>query len=251
MSIASILKFDRVSCTAQPPYEQDLAGVSLALGPGDLGVVLVPPGTARLPLADLAEGLLIPDAGRVAFEEEDWLEWTPDDAAAARSRIGRVFETRGWISNLDVDENITLAQRHHTSRPVAELEQEAAALARGFGLTELPRVRPAVLRSAVLRRAEWVRAFLGAPALILLEFPLREVYVDALDGLVLAVQAARARGAAVLWLGDSSGDGARAAALPGAQVWTLSGARLLRTGAEQNPAAPAPAAGFASPAAEH
>ena len=227
MTPSSILKFNRVSYAAQPPYEQDLSEVSLELAAGAVGVVLVPSGAARLPLADLAEGLLAPDAGSVALDGEDWLDLTPDDAAAARSRIGRVFETRGWISNLDVDENITLAQRHHTLRPPVELDQEAEALARGFGLTELPRVRPATLKGAVLRRAEWVRAFLGAPALILLEFPMREVYADAMDGLLQAVQAARARGAAVLWIGEASGDSARAAALPAAQVWKLEGASLI------------------------
>ncbi|MCX6995842.1 MAG: ATP-binding cassette domain-containing protein [Kiritimatiellaeota bacterium] len=227
MTSAAVIKFDRVSCTAQPPYEQDLAEVSLALGPGELGVVLVPPGVARLPLADLAEGLLTPESGTVSLDGEDWRELTPDAAAAARSQIGRVFETRGWISNLDVDENITLAQRHHTLRPLAELDQEAEALARGFGLTELPRVRPATLKGAVLRRAEWVRAFLGAPTLILLEYPMRDVYTNDLDGLLRAVQAARERGAAVLWIGEASGDGGRAAGLPAAQVWTLEGARLI------------------------
>ena len=105
------------------------------------------------------------------FEDTDWEEMAADAAAAARGRIGRVFEVRGWISNLDVDENITLAQRHHTSRPLGEIEAEALALAQQFGLADLPRLRPAMLRAGELRRAAWIRALLGAPTLILLEHP--------------------------------------------------------------------------------
>ena len=161
-------------------------------------------GLARLPFADVAEGLVEPDAGRVAFLGEDWRMMPPNRSAERRGKIGRVFETHAWISNLDVDENITLAQRHHTARPEDEIVQEAEALVRQFGLGELPRVRPAVVRRSDLRRAEWARAFIGEPQLIILENPTKDVYVDALPGLVGAVKAARGRGAAVIWMTDDA-----------------------------------------------
>ena len=145
-----------------------------------------------------------PDAGRVAFLGEDWRTMPPNRSAERRGKIGRVFETHAWISNLDVDENITLAQRHHTARPEDEIAREAEALVRQFGLEDLPRVRPAVVRRSDLRRAEWVRAFIGEPQLIILENPTKDVYMDALPGLVGAVKAARGRGAAVIWMTDDA-----------------------------------------------
>jgi phospholipid/cholesterol/gamma-HCH transport system ATP-binding protein len=225
MTPSSILRFDRVSLAAQPPYAQDLTEVTLELCAGELGLVLVSPHAEGLPLADLAEGLVTPDAGSVKFEDVDWEEMDPDQAAAARGRMGRVFEQRGWISNLDVDENITLAARHHTTRPLAEIEAEALALAQQFGFDDLPRLRPALLRGGDLRRAAWIRALLGAPALILLEHPLREIAAANAAQLLDALKTARARGAAALWIAEGF-QGLENHREHFSKVWKLEGVRL-------------------------
>jgi len=119
-----------------------------------------------------------------------------------RAQIGRVFDGHGWISNLNVNENVTLAQRHHTRRPDAEILAEAEALARAFGLNELPKIRPALVAPQDLRRAEWIRGFLGQPRLVLLERPMQGVPLEHLPRLLDAVQEACTRKTAVLWLTD-------------------------------------------------
>ncbi len=131
------------------------------------------------------------------------------EGATLRGRIGRVFDAvgvgalgNGWVSHLDVDENVMLAQRHHTRRPSSEIEAEAAKLARMFGLPGLPRGRPAQARIPDLQRAACVRAFIGTPDLILLERPEQGVYPEIMPPLINAVRSARARGAAVVWLND-------------------------------------------------
>lgn len=225
MTPSSILRFDRVSLTAQRPYTQDLTEITLELCAGEAGLVLVPPHSDGLPLADLAEGLVTPDSGSVKFADAEWEEMDPDQAATARGRIGRVFEKRGWISNLDVDENITLAQRHHTTRPLAAIEAEALTFAKQFGFDELPHLRPALLRGGDLRRAAWIRALLGAPRLVLLEHPLREIPSANAVQLLDAVNAARARGAAALWIAESF-QGLENHREHFSRVWKLEGARL-------------------------
>ena len=202
MSEEIILSFENVTLAAQPPYETGLSDVSFSLRRGELLAIRIEEGLARLPFADVAQGLVDSGSGRVAFLGEDWRAMSPDRSAERRGKIGRVFEAHAWISNLDVDENIMLAQLHHTGRPESEIAAEAAALVAQFGLGELPRVRPAVVRRADLRRAEWARAFIGEPQLIILENPTKDVYMDALPGLVGAVTAARGRGAAVIWMTD-------------------------------------------------
>ena len=195
-----IVAMEDVTVETRPPYETGLAGASLVLRAGALAMVYIPEGFAYTPLADMVQGLVEPDAGVVRYRGEDWRVMDPARAAAQRGTIGRVFDQRGWISNLDVDENITLASRHHTLRPLPEIEQEALALAQSFGLPELPRRRPALLRRADLRRCEWVRALIGTPSLVVLEHPTRDVFAEAIPKLVAAVRAARARGAAVMWI---------------------------------------------------
>ena len=200
----TVLSFQGVSRAARRPYESGLAQASFSLRAGELVLISLETGAGRSPLADIAEGLVEPEEGLVKFRGRDWRTMDPAAGAAARGTIGRVFETPGWVSNLNVDKNITLSQRHHTLRPEAEIYREAEKWGGLFDLPKLPAGRPARFSRSVRRRAEWTRAFLGSPALIILEQPLRGVYNESLPGLARGVEEARRRGAAVLWItGDS------------------------------------------------
>lgn len=196
---SSILRFGDVTVPASPHYETALWNISFDLNPGQLLLVRIEREDERLPLADAAEGLVAATEGTVSFRGENWQGMSADHAAAQRGKIGRLFEDEGWISDVDVDQNIMLAQRHHTQRTEDEILEEALNLARMFGLPGLPRGRPRNVRRWDLRKAACIRAFLGQPALIILEQPARGIYADFLAPLVNAVRSARTRGAAVLW----------------------------------------------------
>lgn len=197
-----ILEFDRVSLRTIAHGQAEMRGISFRLGSGELMLVQVEPGNEQLPLADAAEGLAEPNEGGVVFLGERWSTATPDRQLGLRGRIGRVFDGPGWISNLNVLENLTLSQRHHTPRPVPDIMAEAQSLAKSFALTEVPVGRPAVILRRDLRRSEWIRAFLGQPSLILLERPTLGVAVEHVPLLMQAVEEARARGAAVILTHD-------------------------------------------------
>lgn len=198
-----ILEFKDVTITAAREHA-GLSRVSVRFDPGTLTVIQMEPGNEQLPLADLAMGLLGPAEGCVLFQGKAWDAIPPEQVLQQRAQIGRVFSGHGWISNLNVNENVTLAQRHHTRRPDTEILAEAEALARAFGLDELPKIRPALAAPKDLRRAEWIRAFLGCPLLVLLERPMQGVPLEHLPRLLGAVKEACARQAAVLWLTDIS-----------------------------------------------
>jgi len=197
--IPSILNFSGVTVRSSPEYETGLSNVCFELGAGDLLLVRIERENERLPLADASQGLLQTDRGTVTFQGNDWLNLSADRSATQRGRIGRLFDDEGWISDLNVDENILLAQLHHTNRTEGEIMDEALKFARVFGLPGLPRGRPGKVRRWDLRKAACIRAFLGRPSLIILEQPVRGVYADFIVPLLDAVQAARRRAAAVLW----------------------------------------------------
>ena len=196
---SSILKFSNVTVETSGDYETGLSDVSFEIGAGDLLLVRIERENERLPLADASQGLLQTERGTVRFLGDDWTTLSAEQAAAERGKIGRLFEDEGWISDLDVDENILLSQLHHTNRTEAEIMDEALQFARVFGLPGLPRGRPGKIRRWDLRKAACIRAFLGRPALIILEQPARGVYADFIAPLLDAVQFARRRAAAVLW----------------------------------------------------
>src|SRR5687767_71659 len=147
-----IVKFDNVTVPSSRHYETGLGDISFELNRGDLLLVRIERENERLPLADASEGLVPPAQGTVRFLGDDWENLSADRAAAQRGKIGRLFEDEGWVSDVDVDENIMLAQRHHTQRTDEDILDEALKLSRMFGLPGLPRGRPSRMRRWDLRK---------------------------------------------------------------------------------------------------
>jgi phospholipid/cholesterol/gamma-HCH transport system ATP-binding protein len=177
------------------------------------------------PLPEIAQGLIDPVSGEVLFQGKNWRDRSPAEAAAGRGRIGRVFRQDSWVSNLNVDENIILPMCHHSGLDLKEIRERAEKLGKKFGLSRLPTARPAFCPRSIRKRAEWTRAFLGEPDLIILEEPLRKTYSEMYDSLMAGVAEALSGGAAVLWISETFPDFAQfgPAAL---KRYRISGSRL-------------------------
>ncbi len=200
----TILEFDDVTFSGNDVYDSSVSQISFTLERCDLAIVLLEKEHARLPLADLAAGIITPDRGEIRFQGSDWREMPPDTAARKRGRIGRVFEGNPWLDDLEVNQNIMLSQLHHTQRPVDEIARQAAELSRLFGLPGLPFHLPSTFRGKDLARCACVRAFMGRPELVILERPTHGVYPEILPSLINVLRVVRSQGAAVLWLTDNT-----------------------------------------------
>lgn len=194
-----ILELRNVTVESLGVYDSGIWNVSLALQPGQLGLVWLERGHWKLPLADAACGLLEPAAGQVRFLGQDWRGLPPHAGAQRRGLIGRVLD-HAWLTSLPIDTNIMLAQLHHTLRPLEQIETEAERLSVTFGLPGLPRGEHLAVRPQDLHRAACVRAFLGSPRLLLLDDPTRGMYAELLPAMINCVLDAQQRGAAILWL---------------------------------------------------
>ncbi len=197
-----ILEFRAARLARTDGYDQGLFDASFALAAGELALIRLEPPAFRLPLADAAAGLAVPTRGQVLFDGVDWSARTHHRAADARAGIGRAFDhtsASAWLSDRSLEDNLLLAPLHHTRRKPDEIRAEACGLARVFGLPGLPRFTPDRGLEADLRRAGCVRAFLGAPRLIILERPTTNVGIALLAPIINSVNRARERGAAVLW----------------------------------------------------
>ena len=187
--------------------EAGLPAINLRLGAGELVVLEAPNRRVGRAFAALCAGLPRLAEGRARLLGQDWSALPRLQAEALRGRIGHVFaEEGGWLPHLSVEEGILLPQLHHSRTPEAALRDRATALAREFGLAELPSARPAELTALDIARAACVRTFLGEPALVLVESPLRQEVLgeELTKPLLRALDDARARGAACLWLTRSS-----------------------------------------------
>ena len=199
-----ILEFNSVTFSAGHIYDSSVSEITFVIDHGDLAIVLLEKERVCLPLADLAVGIVKPDAGRIKMCGSDWLTMTSEVAAENRGRIGRVFEGNPWLDNIEVSQNIILGQLHHTHRPIDEITRQAANLSRVFDLPGLPLNLPSTFRGKDLARAACVRAFMGKPDLLILERPTAGVYPELLPSLLNMLNSARKRGAAVLWLTDNT-----------------------------------------------
>jgi len=189
----TILKFEEVTIADDRESGREISGVTFGVASGEL--VLIEDWSRRFPLADYAEGLISPPSGTVNFRGEDWAALPPAAAARSRGRIGRFFPRSGWVSNLNVDENITLGLRHHSHLPLEEIDEEAVALSERLNLPPPPPIRPALIPEADLTGFQLVRAFLGSPSLIILDRFTPSEYNEALNN---EIDRVRERGAGVL-----------------------------------------------------
>lgn len=151
-------------------------------------------------LADAAQGLVRPIRGAVLVGGRDWAGMKPRAAGRIRGGIGRVFAESGWVSNLDVDENILLRVAHRSWRFDRSLRGRMDVVAERLGVAPVPEGRPARVPHARLQEMQWVRAFLGDPELIVLERPMAGVPSSRLEALAAEVARATRRGGAVLWI---------------------------------------------------
>jgi len=188
---------------ARPAGEESEARapkITFRLMPGELALIDQRGYTREEWFADLCCGLAPLAESVTRFLGRDWSAMPYHYAAALRGTIGRIFPAGGWIGFMDVAENILLPQLHHTRYDHRVLREKATDLARAFGLPGLPLGRPGDLSPSDLARAACVRAFLGDPALVLLENPTQGRFFDLLLPFLNALAAARSQGAAAVWL---------------------------------------------------
>lgn len=195
-----VLEFRDVTLHQAGYHVETLRDLTFSVNESDLMLVRLEEGRDHLPLASAVQGLIGPERGRVLFDGEDWETCSDPENERRRARIGRVFNRQGWISNLSIMENVTLAQRHHSSTPEDELRRRAVRWAQRFHLEAIPSVRPAFVPVSERRRLEWVRGFYGEPRLLLLEQPMDGVPEDFLPSLMEGVDHMRENQVAVVWL---------------------------------------------------
>ena len=157
---------------------QAVAGVDLAVEPGELRAVIGPNGAGKTTLFHLISGLLAPTSGRVLFRGDD-VTALPAPARCRRG-ISRTFQITSIFPELSVLENVRIAVQLRAGgnfrliggRTLLETSERSAhdSLA-ALGLDDLAEQPAATLPHGDQRRLEIAMAIAQEPALLLLDEP--------------------------------------------------------------------------------
>lgn len=146
-----------------------LRGVSLEVQPGELLALLGPSGSGKTTLLRIIAGLEFPQAGQVAFGDQD-----VTFASAAARKVGFVFQQYALFRHMTVAKNIAfgLDVRKAKDRPArAEINHRVEEL---LGLVELRGLGgryPAQLSGGQRQRVALARALAVSPQVLLLDEP--------------------------------------------------------------------------------
>jgi branched-chain amino acid transport system ATP-binding protein len=157
---------------------QAVAGVSLAVEPGEVRAVIGPNGAGKTTLFHLISGLLAPTAGSVLFRGED-VTALPAPVRCRRG-ISRTFQITSIFPELSVLENVRMAvqlrgggnfQLVGGRATLAASEQRARASLDALGLLGRAAEQATTLPHGDQRLLEIAMAVAQEPALLLLDEP--------------------------------------------------------------------------------
>ncbi len=146
-----------------------LAGIDLAVAPGEFVAILGPSGSGKTTLLGLLAGLDRPSAGAVYLEGRRIDELSEDELARLRrGRVGFVFQSFQLLGNLTALENVLLPLE---LTGVARARARALELLGEVGLAERLGHYPAQLSGGEQQRVALARAFASEPSVLFADEP--------------------------------------------------------------------------------
>ncbi|MFO1201610.1 MAG: ABC transporter ATP-binding protein [Tabrizicola sp.] len=159
--------------------------LNLTVDSGSLTALLGPSGSGKTTTMKLIAGLLAPDAGEIALDDQPITRLPPE-----RRGIAMVFQNPLLFPHLTVAQNVGFGLRMRGLSP-AEIATRSAEMLDRVRLTGLGQRRPAQLSGGQQQRAALARALILRPKVLLLDEPLSNLdpaLRDEMRGLIRDLQ---------------------------------------------------------------
>ena len=143
-----------------------LDGINLAMGDGEVVVVVGPSGCGKSTLLRCVNGLETPDSGEILL---DGAPISGMDMVQVRRQIGMVFQSYDLFPHMDVLGNLSLGPVKALKRSNDEVKAEALQALARVGLADKLHALPRQLSGGQKQRVALVRALLMHPRLLLLD----------------------------------------------------------------------------------
>ena len=187
-----------------------VAGVSLAIAPGEFVAVTGPSGSGKSTLLHLMGGLDVPTAGRVVLDGTA-LATLSDDALTVfrRRKVGFIFQAFNLLPTHSVEENVALPLELD-GRPARDVHTRVERALGDVGLLHRRRHRPDELSGGEMQRAAIARALVTEPLVVLADEPTGNLDSETGAHVLDALAALNRRGCTVVLVTHDATAAARA-----------------------------------------
>ena len=156
---------------------QILAGIDLAVAPGECLALLGPSGCGKSTILRLIAGLDRPDGGRILLAGRDITALPP-----GRRQVAMVFQSYALYPHLSVERNLLLGMELR-GVPRQQRQQEADRVLSMLQLESFRSRRPSELSGGQRQRVALARALLRRPQVFLLDEPMSNLDAQLRDNL--------------------------------------------------------------------
>ncbi len=156
-----------------------LAGVSLAIAPGEVVCLLGPSGCGKTTLLRLAAGIEKPSAGRILISDVEVAG--PNRFVPPEQRgVGLMFQDFALFPHLTIIDNVAFGLK---SLPREESRREALAILARVGLERYADDYPHILSGGQQQRVALARAIVPRPSVMLMDEPFSGLDVQLRDSM--------------------------------------------------------------------
>jgi phospholipid/cholesterol/gamma-HCH transport system ATP-binding protein len=148
-----------------------LRDLDLDVRRGESLAVLGASGSGKSVLLKLIMGLIKPDEGRIALDDQDLVPLDEPALGPVRSRMSMLFQGGALFDSLTVGENIAYPLRLRGARDEARIADRVREMLSLVGLPGIEALTPAELSGGMRKRVALARAISGQPEVILYDEP--------------------------------------------------------------------------------
>ncbi|MDH7513224.1 MAG: ABC transporter ATP-binding protein [Clostridiales bacterium] len=169
-----------------------LRGVNLTVSKGETMVVIGQSGSGKSVLLKLMIGLLKPDAGRIAIDDEDITRLNDEALQRITKKFGLLFQGSALFDSMTVAENVRFGLERHTCYSPAEMDELVAESLARVGLSGVENLMPHQLSGGMKKRVGLARAIAYRPEIMLYDEPstgIDPIRADAINDLINKLKA--------------------------------------------------------------
>lgn len=167
-----------------------LQGLSLAIKPGEITVIMGASASGKSVLIKHMNGLIKPDSGKVMLFGQDTRELGSVALDRERKRVGTLFQNYALFDSMNSVENAAFPLVENQAMSPQEAEQLAAEILEDLGLGHVLEAYPSSLSGGMKKRVSLARAIIGNPEVVLYDEPttgLDPIMMEFVDTMILDI----------------------------------------------------------------